>query len=135
MKTEFSPELIEKAKMQNSPAELMELAKANGIQLTKEQAACYFEQTRSDGKAVSDEELDNVSGGCGNHLSDTEFVNEALNKNCVFKVDGNRKKGCITAVYSAPCRSSFTYDIICDDVVYYGILHNALVSIDGVCLA
>jgi hypothetical protein len=59
-----TPELIAKAKAAKSAAELYELAKTNGIELTEEDAKTFFEQLNSNG-AVSDDELDGVSGGSG----------------------------------------------------------------------
>ena len=43
----------------------MSLAKENGIELTAESAASYFERLNSKTGELSDSELDNVSGGCG----------------------------------------------------------------------
>ena len=58
----FNPELIEKAKTANTAEELLGLAKANGIEITVEEANTYFAQLNANG-AVSDEELDLVAGG------------------------------------------------------------------------
>ena len=58
----FTPEIIAKAKEAKSVEELFELAKANGIELTEEEANTYFAQLSANG-AVSDEELDLVAGG------------------------------------------------------------------------
>lgn len=53
------------AKQAKSAAELLAIAEENGIELTEEQAAAYFEQPSKSGE-ISDDELDNVSGGgCG----------------------------------------------------------------------
>ena len=65
MENKFTPELIEKAKEAKTPDELMSLAKENGIELTAESAASYFERLNSKTGELSDSELDNVSGGCG----------------------------------------------------------------------
>ena len=64
--TDFTPELIAKAKAAKSAEELWELAKENGIELTEEEAKTCFEQLHTNG-AVSDDELDAVAGGsfCG----------------------------------------------------------------------
>ena len=59
-----TPELIAKAKSAKSAEELFELAKANGIELTEEEAKTFFEQLNTNG-AVSDDELEAVSGGSG----------------------------------------------------------------------
>ena len=60
----ISKELLEKAKAAKSAEELLEIAKAQHIELTEEQAAKAFAELNKTGE-LSDEELDNVSGGCG----------------------------------------------------------------------
>ena len=60
----FTDEMLEKAKTAKSAEELLELAKAENIELTEEQAKEYFATIHASGE-LSDEELDNVSGGCG----------------------------------------------------------------------
>ena len=61
---QFSKELIEKAKTAKSAEELIEMAKAENIELSAEQAAKALAQLNRNGE-LSDEELDNVAGGCG----------------------------------------------------------------------
>ena len=58
-----SKELLKKAKTAKSAEELLELAKAENIELSAEQAAKAFAELHKAGE-LSDEELDNVSGGC-----------------------------------------------------------------------
>ena len=60
--TNYTLELIEKAKAAKSAEELFELAQANHIELTEEEAKTYFEQLHTNG-AVSDDDLEAVSGG------------------------------------------------------------------------
>ena len=60
----ISKELIEKAIQAKTAEELLEMAKAQHIELTVEQAAKAFAELNKTGE-LSDEELDNVSGGCG----------------------------------------------------------------------
>ena len=60
----ISKELIEKAKTAKSAEELLEMAKAENIELTEEQAAKAFAELNKIGE-LSDEELDNVAGGGG----------------------------------------------------------------------
>lgn len=60
----FSKELIEKAKLTRSAEELLALARAEKVNLTAEEAEKAFAELRKTGE-LSDEELDNVSGGCG----------------------------------------------------------------------
>lgn len=62
----MNPELMKKAKAAKSAEELLTLAKENGMELTKEDAAAYFTRLHEKKKELSEEELDNVSGGgCG----------------------------------------------------------------------
>ena len=60
----ISKELIETAKTAKSAEELLELAKTENINFTAEEAAKAFAELNKSGE-LSDEELDNVSGGCG----------------------------------------------------------------------
>ena len=59
----ISKELIEKAKTAKTAEEMLEMAKAENIELTVEQAAKALAELNKSGE-LSDEELDNVSGGC-----------------------------------------------------------------------
>ena len=58
----ITPELIAKAKAAKTAEELLELAKANNVELTEEQAQTYFAQLSAKG-TVADDELDAVAGG------------------------------------------------------------------------
>ena len=58
----LTKEMIEKAKAAKSAEELLELAKAEGIELTAEQAAKAFTELNKSGE-LSDEELENAAGG------------------------------------------------------------------------
>lgn len=58
----FTKEMIEKATSAKSAEELAEMAKAEGVELTTEEAEKYFAELSKTGE-LSDEELDNVSGG------------------------------------------------------------------------
>ena len=61
----ISKELLEKAKTAKSAEELLEMAKAENIALTEEEAAKTFDGLNKNGE-LSNEELDNVAhGGCG----------------------------------------------------------------------
>ena len=67
----ISKELFEKAKQAKTAEELLEMAKAENIELSAEQAALTEEEAAkafaelNKAGELSDEELDNVSGGCG----------------------------------------------------------------------
>ncbi len=58
----FTQELIEKAKQAKSAGEISALAKEHGVEMSEGTAKAYFEKLNSSGE-MSDEELDNVSGG------------------------------------------------------------------------
>ena len=60
---EMSKELITKAKEAKNPEELMTLAKENNMEMTEECAKAYFEKLHPQSGEISDDELDNVSGG------------------------------------------------------------------------
>ena len=60
----FTDEMLEKAKTAKSAEELLAMAKAENIELTEKQAAKAFAEFNKTGE-LSDEELDNVAGGCG----------------------------------------------------------------------
>lgn len=62
MENKLTPELIEKARQARSHEELLALAKENGIELSEDEAKAYFGQLNKSGE-LSDDELDNVSGG------------------------------------------------------------------------
>ena len=72
MRNDFTPELIEKAKQAKFAEELLTLAKENKIELSEEEAKEYFERLNKSGE-LSDEELDNVSGG-GCYYKDGRLV-------------------------------------------------------------
>ena len=81
--TDFSAEMIQKAKGAKSAKELLELAKAEGIDITEDEARKYFEQINL--PDLDDELLDMVSGGA--------IVNEPImNYNLEADKDEKRKK-------------------------------------------
>ena len=59
----FNAEIIEKAKVAKTAEELYEIAKANNIEMTADEAATYFAQLNSKNGELSDDDLDNVAGG------------------------------------------------------------------------
>ncbi len=71
MENRFTPELIEKAKSAKTPEELTAIAKENGVELTEESAKAYFNQLNPKAGELADDELDNISGGCGGGYDDS----------------------------------------------------------------
>ncbi len=86
---EMSKELIAKAKEAKNPDELMSLAKENGIEMTEESAASYFEQLNPKTGELADDELNNVAGG-GCHKDDGRLITTVLNdcNHWLCKYDG-----------------------------------------------
>ena len=81
--TNLSAEMIQKAKSAKSAKELFELAKAEGIDITEDEARKYFEQINL--PTLDDELLDMVSGGA--------IVSEPIMKyNLEADKDEKRKK-------------------------------------------
>lgn len=65
MENKLTTELIEKARSAKTPEEMMNLAAENGFALTEEEAKAYFSKLHPASEELSDDELGNVSGGCG----------------------------------------------------------------------
>ena len=57
----LTQEMIEKAKVAKTAEELYEIAKANGVEMTEDEANTYFEQINSN--HLDDDLLDGVAGG------------------------------------------------------------------------
>lgn len=60
----ITKELLEKAKTAQTAEELLKTAKTEGIEMAAEEAERIFAELHKSGE-LADEELDNVSGGCG----------------------------------------------------------------------
>ena len=62
----MTDEMLKKAKNADSPEALLQLAEENGIEVSEEEAGRYFDLLHSKDGEISDEELNNVTGGgCG----------------------------------------------------------------------
>ena len=66
---EITQEMFEKAKGAKSPQELLELAKAEGIELTEEAAKEIFAKLHPESGELSDEEMEKIAGG----MADAEW--------------------------------------------------------------
>ena len=62
---ELNNEIRTKAKSAKTPEELIEIAKENDVEMTEESAKAYFDLLHPKTGEMSDDELDNVSGGGG----------------------------------------------------------------------
>ena len=59
----LTPEMIKKAKAAKTAEELLELAKANGVEMTADEAATCFAQLGPKSGELDDDDLDAVAGG------------------------------------------------------------------------
>lgn len=73
----FNKEMIEKVKGAKSAEELLELAKANGVEMSADEAATYFAQLSPKSGELDDDELDTVAGGGCGYASDGRKIVEA----------------------------------------------------------
>ena len=59
----LTPEMIEKARTAKSAEELLELAKANNVEMTADEAKTYFAQLNPKSGELNDDDLYAVAGG------------------------------------------------------------------------
>lgn len=79
----LTPEIIEKAKAAKSAEELLEIAKANDVEMTAEDAETYFAQLGPQSGELSDDDLDNVAGGaCGSGVRVGDAVRVTSGETC-----------------------------------------------------
>ena len=79
---EMNTELIAEAKKTNSPGELIVLARENGMEMTEETAKSFFEQLHPKTGELTDDELDNVSGGA--RYSDDGYLKTTIGHRCKY---------------------------------------------------
>ncbi|MGM9644949.1 MAG: Nif11-like leader peptide family RiPP precursor [Eubacteriales bacterium] len=107
----LSKELLEKAQTAKSPEELLQMAKAENIELTAEEAAKAYAELHKTGE-LSDEELDNIAGGFCYESGDTPLFKSG---DRVFWYDDSDKKryGTIAKVFekSEQFGNMFSYSI------------------------
>ena len=102
----ISKELLEKAKTAKTAEELLAMAKAEKIELTEEEAAKAFEKLHKTGE-LSDEELDNVAGGCSKYSpggaaenkEDVVFLYEIGQEVEVYNIFSTTKRAVIIGKY------------------------------------
>ncbi len=63
----MNEEMLRMAQTAQSVDELLTMAKDNGVVVTEKQAREYFERIHASGE-LADDELDAVSGGCGDDV-------------------------------------------------------------------
>ena len=79
----LTPEMIEKAKVAKTAEELYEIAKANNIEMTADEAATCFAQLNPQSGELDDDDLDNVAGGaCGGGVRVGDNVRVTSGETC-----------------------------------------------------
>jgi hypothetical protein len=96
--TNYTPELITKARAAKSAEELFELAKANEMEITEEDAKLYFAQLNANG-AVADDELDAVAGG-GSCPGDDDEEDEGSSSSGTYKFHCPYCQGLISRAFT-----------------------------------
>ena len=112
---EISKELIEKAKEANSAEELLEIAKAENIELSAEEAEKAFAGLHKT-RELSDEELGNVDGG-GYWSSKSGYKSGDYPLFCMYQEVivqsflSSKKRATIHSVHSERSHGEFTYAV------------------------
>ena len=117
----LTPEMIEKAKAAKTAEELLELAKANNVEMTADEAATYFAQLNPKSGELSDDDLDNVAGGGCNEIvgkgehSDVQIIDSHSCPKCHSKIGFIATKKWEGA-YFVFCKSCDTEIGLCLDI-------------------
>ncbi len=106
----ISNELIEKAKTAKNAEELLEIAKANNVEMTAGEAATYFAQLNPQSGELDDDDLDKVAGGSCNPVKDRDKADQNIPnitcENC--NTMGNwayiGQSSCLVTYYCRHCR-------------------------------
>lgn len=113
----LSKELLEKAQTAKSPEELIQMAKTENIDLSAEEAAKYFAELHKTGE-LSDEELDNVAGGCGGEeITEPKYKEGDLvwiSGGFACYTCGRYRAFKVTEVHRSPV-GKHTYSVACPD--------------------
>ena len=112
----FTKELLEKAKTAKTAEELIEFAKAENIELSAEEATKAFAELHKSGE-LSDDELDNVAGGCEDEIPEPKF--QVGNLVWISGGFACHTCGCyrafkVTEVHPSPI-GKHTYSVACPD--------------------
>ena len=113
----YSKELLEKARTANSAEELLEMAKAENIELSAEEAAKAFEELNKNGE-LSEDELDNVARGCGGQDIPNPKYKEGdlvwISGGFACYTCGRYRAFKVTEVHRSPV-GKHTYSVACPD--------------------
>lgn len=113
----LSEALIEKAKSAKTAEELLELAKSENIELSAEEAEKAFAELHKSGE-LSDDELDNVAGGCGGEeITEPKYKEGDLvwiSGGFACYTCGRYRAFKVTEVHRSPV-GKHTYSVACPD--------------------
>ena len=92
----LTPEMIEKAKAAKSAEELLEIAKANGVEMTADEATTYFAQLNPKSGELDEDDLDAVAGGggCGKNPTPKFAVGDHVTERGLYNCDGGLYGNC-----------------------------------------
>ena len=76
----LTPEMIEKAKAAKTAEELYEIAKANGVEMTEDEAKTYFAQINPKSGELDDDDLDSVAGGACQRIEQARDAKAAISE-------------------------------------------------------
>ena len=122
----FNTEMIEKAKAAKSAEELFELAKANNVEMTADEAKTYFAQMNPKSGELDDDDLDGIAGGGCNDImgkgeySDVQILDSHECPKCKSKIGFIASKRWEGA-YFVFCKSCDTEIGNCLDIDYVEI--------------
>ena len=108
------PELIEKAKAAKSAEELLEIAKANGVDMTADEATTYFAQLNPKSGELDDDDLDNVAGGACQRVEQARDAKEAISE----MICGSCGKGPSWVLYTKKKTQTNFYCGVCKRYAY-----------------
>ncbi len=89
-------DLLKKARTAQSPDDLVTLAEKGGLRLSKSDAEHYFNAVKSKGE-ISDDELDNVSGGAC--YTDDGYMKTTCGYSCSYYEDDPEISGVFGTCY------------------------------------
>ena len=87
MENKFTEEMIAKAKQAKTVDELEALAKEAGVVMTREQLEKAFDELHPKAGELTDDELDDVAGGCGEKENEWFCVRCGASKDTLLSVD------------------------------------------------
>lgn len=112
-------EMIQQAQKAHAPAELLKLAQENDLKMTIEEAKAYFDQLHAPKGELSDDELDDVSGGTTCYYHNDYPVTTVADvcdlwtcPNCGLRVRNPK------ALNIHPCSKGGNYTVCCNECKY-----------------